>query len=187
MDFFDFLFLIVFILIIAANIAKQLKKTPKPTGRQAAPVKTGWRKALDDVLKEIREQMEKGVEPVAGKPTRGRLSWEDIILPESENKEFPVKETEPQKTVKARPMPTPIDADVVEMRTLAPEKKTSAMRMEEILLKKTRSGVMSTAAGQPDMGMMPEPEGRWSVEDLRNAMIWHEILAPPLGLRDDLR
>jgi len=188
MDFFDFLFLMVFILIIAVNIAKQLKKTSKPakpTGRRPAATGTGWKKALNDILKDIREQMEKGAEPPAGKPARGRLSWEDIILPDGKTSEMPGKAPEQRETVKARPKPMPMEAEVIEIKTLGTGKEMPAVQMEDLRLKKARSDAMSRGISQPDMGMMPED--RWSVEDLRNAVIWHEILSPPLGLRDDFR
>lgn len=182
MNFFDLLFAVVFILIIVSNIAKQMKKTPKPTGQQPAETRTGWKKALDDILRDIREQMEAGAEPVTGGPKKGRLSWEDIIPAENENREVAAEQAQPQRVANARPTPAIETADIVEIRTLTPERDARIRRIEEIRLKKAGPGVMSMGIGQPETAVMPE--SGWSVEELKNAMIWHEILSPPLGLRD---
>ncbi len=90
MDFGDVLFFIVFVIIIIANIMKQLKKAgiltsgKKPSGPPNSgsqpEKKTVWKNVLEQMLEEARKQMENQAEPEsAGIPLKHPTGWEGII------------------------------------------------------------------------------------------------------------
>ena len=186
MDFSDLLFIAVFVIIIVSQIVKQSQKKAKPAGRQAESAKPGLKKVLIDIITDIRKQMEESAQSASGKPTGRVPGWEDIISPPGGGREIPANEPESRKIAESRPKPIhgPVsrEVDFDERRTVTSEREARVRRIEELRLKKGKPGVAPLSIQQPDMGFMPED--KWSAEDLRNAVIWNEILSPPLGLRE---
>jgi hypothetical protein len=186
MDLGDLVFFVIFIIIIASNIIKQVKKQKKATDAQPAEAKTGWKKTMEDILKDIRTQMEQNVEPASGKPGRPPLGWEDLIGPEPEERQLPQKETQPQATVRMHPRPVPDPpgrgADFEELRGKGPEALKGDWDKKSIMEKKTRRAMKKPTSALPAPGSLSKTN--LPGEDLINAVIWHEILSPPLGLRN---
>jgi hypothetical protein len=189
MDLGDLIFFVIFIIIVVSNIIKQTKKakqsgkTPEST---QAETKTGWRKVVDDILKDVRAQMEQNAGSADGKPGRPPLTWEDLILVEPEEKQIPKKEIQPTAAVKTLPVGTPEasgrDADFDELRGQVREGSEWSWEKEQ---------VRETKISRRKIKSLPEPSAAGDMsgeyltdEDLANAVVWHEILSPPLGLRN---
>lgn len=107
MDFGDLVFFLIFIIIIVTNIIGQVKKSrrsqggsggaeegrfesktrPEP-GDAKSSSKTGWRKVLDDILVEVREQAQTRSRPDADSedPSFRQPSGWDVLMGETEKK-----------------------------------------------------------------------------------------------------
>jgi hypothetical protein len=198
MDFGDIFFIAVFIIIIISNVYKQMKKARLNTSGGEAPVKKpGWRAALELILEEARKQTENQAKQGTAEAPIGRpTGWENVLtqsLPESSPSKYPSK------------------ADTAEPETLKPEKSTiekaAMLKSKESdqpplgSLEKIFSVPEWTADGLSKITGMPEPvvpvpkdyyadktvkkrPQHLSQDALRNAVVWAEILAPPVGLRN---
>ena len=186
MDLGDFVFFIIFIIIIVSNIFKQVRKQKKSSDTQPVEAKTGWKKTIDDILKDIRAQVEQSAEPASGEPARRRSGWEDLILVESEERKIPQHESRQQPAVKMRPKSIPEaagrDADFDELRGLGPEVAQRERATRRVREKKSLRGIKEPSLKLPVAASIYGAE--LSSEDLKNAVIWHELLSPPLGLRN---
>ncbi|MCU0598256.1 MAG: hypothetical protein MUE70_03230 [Desulfobacterales bacterium] len=186
MDLGDLIFFGIFIIIVASNIFKQVKKSKKAPDTPPVKAKTGWKKILEDIINDARAQMEQNAEPASGKPGRPPLSWEDLILAEPEEKPLPHTVGKPKADVKMQPVSVSEasgrEADFDELRGKGPEildgdwdrvdfKDNPPPRIKKRPLPEHPETVLLSQASLND-------------DDLKNAVIWHEILSPPLGLRN---
>jgi hypothetical protein len=185
MDLGDFVFFIIFIIIIVSNIVKQVRKQKKVPDAQPAETKTGWKKTFEDILKDVRTQMEQSDAPSPMEPSRRPSGWEDLILVENEERQIPKKEDQ-QTAVKMRSKPISeapgreSDFDELRVQGLEVEKRDKGTRRtkERDFPRVTKRQL----SARPSAARVSETN--LSVEDLKNAMIWHEILSPPVGLRE---
>jgi hypothetical protein len=186
MDLGDLVFFVIFIIIVVSNIVKQVKKQKKATGALPAETKTGWKKTMEDILKDIRTQIEQGAEPPSGEPSRRPSGWEDLILAETKEKQIPQKESQQQPAVKMRQKTIPEasrrESDFDELRGQGPEADSRESENKRVKEKKFPRGMRRTLSEKPVATRMSG--AKLTVEDLKNAVIWHEILSPPLGLRN---
>ncbi len=167
--------------------------------------KTGWRQALDNILTEVREQAQNRSETEAeSEDFSGRQpsGW-DILMggagkdrdPGTVNRPQPNRETGARETalkkdkkvssapaagVKRVSHYTPASRQRSERTVYTPSRRrrpertiyTPAYRSEE-----QRKTVGVRYGHGPARRRMP-------LQDLKNAIIWHEIFSPPVGLRD---
>ncbi len=186
MDLGDLIFFLIVIVIVASNFFKQIKKPPKksPDQTQAAK-KRGVKHVLEDILKDIQTQMEPGAETSSQRPGRGSLQWEDLILMEPENNVPPQSKQPPTESppVRSKPVAGSIrqEAEFDELRGKGPESLEWDWDHGDAPKKQTRQvtqkPLMETPIEEPVLDFIL-PDG-----DLKNAIIWSEILSPPLGLR----
>ena len=245
MDFGDVIFFIVFAIIIISNIFKHLKKGGKQISGKEKPgkqpvKKSGWKKVLEQMLEEARKQMENQAEPEpAGKPSRHRTGWEDLMSKSEPEPEQPIKRTPEKKVARQTKQPIIHDDPVLEKVKFRPEcmrcnvpmkeitdlgtgkqkgliycdscgeqhkyeilngelklKPTDVVRKKSVIApersyqevdeKRGAYGKMSAPSPAPEVLSV---EGvkiprQMSRADLRNAVVWSEILGKPLGLRD---
>jgi hypothetical protein len=186
MDLGDLIFFIIFIIIVVSNIVKQAKKSRKTPDIAPAKAKAGWKKVLEDIIKDARAQMEQRTESVPGQSGRPPLNWEDLMAPEPEERPLPQKESQPQAPAKIRPRTFPEapgrESDFDDFRGLGPEADGREGENKRVKEKKSPRGMRRTLPEQP---VAARTSGaNLTVEDLKNAVIWNEILSPPLGLRN---
>jgi hypothetical protein len=186
MDFGDLVFFIVFAIIIISNILKQLKKFGKKTEENKKPVKkTGLKNILETMLEEARKQMEASAGPEsAGTPLKQKSGWEDIIsggdLISGQPAEAPEK-VEPVKEMTPPPLISEEAARTVR-KTVQPD-ESQFQYVETKKEKPKKSGFGEHPGYCTDAGLTGS-SSQLSAQELRNAVIWSEILASPLGLRD---
>lgn len=207
MDFGDLVFFLIFIIIIITNIIGQVKKsrrspsasgeaeegrfeskTRPESGETSSPAKTGWRQVLDEILVEVREQAparRRTAQKDEGAASRQPSGW-DLLMENIEKEEAPAPVPRPKrenvrkpaaKAGKDTPAPvygtkrtslyTPVSRERPERISYTPAYWSEEQR---------KTGAKSHYRG-PAVRRMP-------IRDLRNAMIWHEILSPPVALRD---
>jgi len=165
-----FLFIIVGIMLFTQILKQVARKTAKGDKKPSS----GWRKGLENLLEEFRQEMEGPKEPVetADRPARHRSWWEDLVPEES-----PAKQAESEQ----------VSAES-KGRAAASEAAASAEREKQWQkrgFKKWEPRSFAREAAPEKVKQMPHPakQERLSRQDLRQAVIWSEILAPPAGLR----
>ena len=165
-----FLFIIVGIMLFTQILKQMARKTVKKDEKPAS----GWRKGLENLLDEFRREMEaqKGSAEPSEQPAGRRSWWEDLMPEESSAKQA---ESEP------------VSSESKE-RAVASEAAASAEREKQWQkrgFKKWEPRSFAREAVPEKVKKVPHPaeQERLSRQDLRQAVIWSEILSPPRGLR----
>lgn len=192
MDFADLLFFLIFVIIIISNVYKQMKKARPKSARGGQPVdKIGLKGALEMIMAEARKQMEKqagqeAADAQAARPT----GWEAVLAGPSHEAVSPEKPVAPEheKLEKGRPEkareirqkpPVSRKAPRSPKPAVIPERQISEPVKEEKIT--PQPAVHADGAGaRTDTPARPA----FSRDALQNAVVWAEILAPPVGLRD---
>jgi hypothetical protein len=207
MDFGDLVFFLIFIIIIVTNIIGQVKKSRRPQGGSGdaeegrfdsetrpepgetpTSSKTGWRQVLDDILVEVREQAQTRSRPDADSedPAFRQPSGWDVLMGETEKK---------------RDQPTPpLTGRGTAGKSATRDRKVSSVPAPRAkraapyssLNRKRPERTSYTPAYWSEEHRQTEAKGHYRgparrripLQDLKNAIIWHEILSPPVALRD---
>jgi len=165
---FEVLFLLFILgVMIFTQILKQMaRKSVKKAEKPAA----GWRKGLENILEEFRQEMETGRESseTEEKPARVRSWWEDLM---------PEEEAPKQTAAEAAPAESGRGAATDEGEKFRDEADSG--------FRQWGAGAKARQDASPAPERVPHPakRGRLSRQDLRQAVIWSEILASPLGIR----
>ncbi len=172
---FEILFLVFIVgVMIISRILKQLARTSGENGKKPA---SGWRKALDNFLEEIRREMEKGKQaPPApeGAPRPRDYWWEDLMpegeAPGRERREDPGEAADSEKAA----------AHTSQSRD-GGEKDAPGDGFSRPWGREARP---EPPVKQKPPAMAHEKRSPMSRRDLRNAVVWSEILGRPVALRD---
>ncbi len=168
---FEILF---FLFIVGVMILSQVfKHMARKAGKTEEKPATGWRKGLENLLEEFSREMEGGQEAseIEKKPARHRNWWEDLM-----SEEIPAKETEgAQASLESNGEAASGEAVAAEQEKQWPK---SAFRTWE-----PRSFAREAVPEKVKEIPHPAKRGRLSRRDLRRAVVWSEILAPPAGIR----
>ncbi len=169
MSFDSLIFILVIVAIILSNVFKMIKKTSDTGGaKMQKPSATGWKKKVSDVLAQIKEEMRKAAEQQTGEKPSGRgTGWEQVMVPSPRPDERGVKDTPELRQTFEEAIKKPYPPEP------GPEMSVP--------------GLPSYAA--PATGAMYEQHRKQRAvvinrRNLRQAVIWSEILAKPVGLRD---
>ncbi len=156
---FDLFFPIIIILIVIFNIIKAIFPGRKGDGKKPS----GWKQAFEDIV----EQIQKEVNPDYSSAGSGTEQREHMV-----------------------PEETPLEP---KLQTVMKTKKkvSSIMEEEQETLKHRRSREEETERRKQDLKRKKAfskasafvKTARFSKKQLREAVIWAEILAPPIALR----
>jgi len=165
-----FLFIIIGIMIFTQILKQMARKTAKGDKKPSS----GWRKGLENLLEEFRQEMEgqkESAEPLE-KPAGRRSWWEDLMPEESPAKQVENEQVSAESTGKA----------AVSEEAASAEKEKQWQKRG---FKKWEPRSFAREAAPEKVKKVPHPakQARLSRQDLRQAVIWSEILAPPAGLR----
>ena len=155
MKFESLIWVVIFLIYVLSIIIKRMRAASKTENKGAH--RPDWRKKLDEFLAKARQEMNASTQEGPVQET----DWERF-LPQEDDAAEPLRdEPPPQKIVKVKEKtpapkikPTPVKAAAKSPAPVVSEKKI------------------------PSKGLAS------GTEDLRKAVIWSEILAPPLALRD---
>jgi hypothetical protein len=134
MDFGDLIFFVIFVLIIIANIVKQIKKTQRQSSAgkpedQGQAKKAGWKKVLEDMLEEASRQLEEKTSSEPENAPVGRSSGWEQILPESAFS-GPVKKKESESRPVETPRQKPLIREGARRKDATPRPKKPAFQPE---------------------------------------------------------
>lgn len=165
------LFPLIFIVIALLSIINKLKKRSKPRRDAKAP-EAGWIQKLNAVLADIQQRLQQS--PQGGAP--GPSPWERLLkggdLPGSPS-HVPAGARDELEVESVPSAPGP-----ARIRPVAPERAPAA-RADKT--PPVSSGLQAPAASSGKVSVTPAPGSR---ADLRKAVVWSEILGPPVALKD---
>ena len=195
------IFFLVVILIITTNIIKARKKLdrkkpsspPKPeseTGpRTEKKTGRGWKQNIQDLLTELQKEMNPPdrQKEKPGPPSRRSTGWEDLLpgkpAPETVADESEKMRHFPEKTTPetARPSQPGRRQTLIESRSR--QGQTPEARIGETQ-RRPPAPALDQVAGESLTGARAF---RYARKELRRAVIWYEVLGPPMSLRDPER
>jgi hypothetical protein len=165
----DNLIPIIFVLIfVVSQIFKGMATKKKDPSKKKTGGKPGLKDLLADIASQIKKEIEAANAPAQPQP-QPSSGWEKVMPPK------------PEKASEHKQAPTPKQAKVshkkraVKAPPLLPEEKS-----EKRILPEKKAPVKPAA---PEKRSFPETLD-YSTEGLRRAVVWSEILAPPLALRE---
>ena len=166
--------------ILKRIISSSRRATPKPTGRPPE-----WKKKLDRYLAQIRQEM--GTPPQEA--TSEQTGWERV-MPRAEE-EPDAKTGHPLEGPPAEPRPARRPpgwqtAPPAVTKEHYPERpKVASEKKPRGTERPVQHGPAWKTKPVEVSGIAPRPKTvGFGVSELRKAVIWSEILAPPLALRD---
>jgi hypothetical protein len=158
MKFEHLIWIIIFLVYLVTVIFKRVSTASKIGGQGIAKRRPEWREKLDNFLSQARKELEITKQEDSNKDT----GWEKV-LPREEDDLETIWEEIPLQTA----------GQVIE-KTPSPEIKPAVVKADAESIAPAVSG---KEIQSNDLG--------FGIQDLRKAVIWSEILAPPLALRDE--
>ena len=157
--------LIIILAIIGSTIWKMIKSSQSEKTEKLSVIDK-LKKAFDEMARSIQTELETR----AGEASPGTDAWERLLA-------GPASEDEPEKTAPP-PLPAPSGKpEIKEKKGLAPPLPKPADKVSQPEAE-MHPGIMATAKKQP--------VGYLGKTDLQRAVIWSEILGPPVGLRENV-
>ena len=154
----NLIWILIFLVFIVSVILKKARAGSKDGKVGTDKSQTGWKAKLDKYLSRIKQEMEASKKGGPGADT----VWEELMQTEEDTMEPALNETFPE--------------------SIAPEiKKAESAKREpvvrEVAAESTVSAADTKRAGFNDLS--------FEIQNLRKAVVWSEILAPPLALREN--
>lgn len=189
MDFESIIWIVVFLIYIASVMVKRIRRASKTEEKEATKTYSGWKEKLTkfksqvqgkfgDFMNDIKQEMEAAKQKEAKKET----GWEKFLPPKTEATDLSAEPTpkDNEKDV------TLLDAEPTR-RDLFYQKKAQPLKTVPPLKPKPPVEKVIAEKKEPldSEKKIREKELPYGIRDLRRAIIWSEILAPPIALRDE--
>jgi len=182
MDIDTLIFIIVFLAVVISNIKKILSEGKKKKGaeKKTQPEKTKKTDVLQRFVEKVVARIQEEIAPEPSEPSpggkaKGKVSGWEALLGEGAAPSAPYEEDVVRDE----------DTDDVPLESEEAESEVSEIpdAIEDIILEP--EPVIST---EDQKGIERYPESTapvYPVSELRRAVIWSEILGPPVALRED--
>ncbi|MFP3999568.1 MAG: hypothetical protein ACLFUN_06960 [Desulfobacterales bacterium] len=182
------LFFLVLIVIIISNIARIKKKQMSAAEQKEQPrqQESDWKKNLKNILAEMQGEIQ-GTPGQARKsaPQKGRSTgWEDILSAEDLAGEKTESSSPP---VESRPEARRQPVSLERGKTLIESRSSKGWTPEARMGKTQRPIPAPPLAGMAGDVRRKVRSLRISRNELRKAIVWYEVLGPPMSLRDSER
>ena len=158
MKFEHLIWIIIFLVFVVTVILKRVYAASKTGDQGIAKRRPEWREKLDKFLSQARQELEIAKQEDSNKET----GWEKVLPREEDDPETIREEIPPQRT-----------GQVLD--------KTPSPEIKPALVKADAESIEPAVSGKE---ILPK-DLEFGIQDLRKAVIWSEILAPPLALRDE--
>ena len=193
------IFFLVVAFIIITNIVKAKKKfdkgasvppeqTPGEAEPKAAPedkASAGWKRNIRDLLAELREEVveqpQRQTPEPAGQPGRG-TGWEDLVRPGPG-----ADKPDSKKPSGAGAGKQPAGSRPERGQTLIESRSRQGWTPEARIGETTRRPPAPALEQMGKKDLKPLRSHQFSRHELRRAVIWYEVLGPPMSLRDPER
>ena len=155
MKFEHLIWVVIFLVYVLSIILKRMRAASKAGDKGI--LRPQWKKKLDEFLSKARQEMNAGTQEGSEKET----DWERFLPQEDDAPEPLREEMSPQKIARV-------------------EEKTPSPTIKPAPVKAVAESTAPVVSGKK----IPQKELAYGIGDLRKAVVWSEILAPPLALRD---
>ena len=199
MDFESFIWIIIFLIYVASVIWKRVRSASKAGEKVTAKKPSGWKEKLVEFRSQFQKkaggflaQIQQEMEAAQQKDSKKETGWEKFLLPKDDEPVPAAKKTE-MMDVSPEPIQREIKADVTPEYVEPIRKETVFQKMEQPV--KATPSLKRKPFVEKDVAEKKEPavsekeifkkDMPYGIQDLRRAVIWSEILAPPLALRDE--
>lgn len=187
MKFENLIWVAIFLVYVLSVIIKRVRAASSAGEEESAGKRPGWRERFDMLANQIQKMAGEAEQPAEMIPGNREMSW-DRIDPGLENSEKPEKSEKSQETKKASaPGAAAAIAHPVLPGGRAASVKPGSAR-ERAATGRIDSVPVTPAPDRPKpsaaVKKLPHRQLPLGIPDLRRAIIWSEILAPPLALRD---
>lgn len=177
MDAGTIIFYLVIIVFIISRIRRAIKESEEGQPEKSVQ-KSGWKKALSDVMTEMQKGMEITSDQKESVSAGREVGWTDLT------DEYPdVLSEEASEYTRSAPRP-----ENPRERKPTAEMEEIQRKIEELRGHESRiSTRVATVPGMPDekdAGTGPVNPLPRLPDQLQAAVVWSEILAPPLALRE---
>ena len=158
MKFENLIWIIIIVVYVVFVILKRARAASKAGEKGVTQRRPEWREKIDKFLSQMKQEIEVTKQEGSNQET----GWEKILPQEDDEPEPVRKEISPERTER-----------VLEKTPLQKVKPTPVKAVSE-----------SMEWGVSGKKILPK-DLEFGIQDLRKAVIWSEILAPPLALRDE--
>ena len=183
------IFILVLVIIIISNLVRVQKKlkTAAPGDREEKSQPGGWKQSLRDTWEQVKKEMEAPAGDAQTRESGGRRpsGWEGL-MPEQQPA---AEKSEPAPAASGAPStpPRPEPARAARGQTLI-ESRSQEGRTPEARVGKTERRAIAPPLKGPAEPVKHRPHRlELSREKVRHAVIWYEVLGPPMSLRDPER
>jgi hypothetical protein len=177
MSFEPLVWIIILLIGIGAAISRPVRRASKFRYKNPADKGPGWRERLRTIVSQLEEMAEKGAPTDGTVSASGEMSWERIEPALEKSKEVEKKSALPEADSGAvTPAPGRVKGEGI--KPARESRKTD--RIDPVPMKFESGRPKPRGAGKKS----PSRQFPIGAQDLRKAVIWSEILAPPLALRD---
>ncbi|MFW6081511.1 MAG: hypothetical protein ACOC7W_06325 [Desulfosalsimonas sp.] len=186
------IFLLVVLIIIITNISRMKKRYEQSSsGQQKSRQEGGWKKNLRDLLAEMQgEGLPPAGERSGRRPVQGRSTgWEDLLSAEEAARQSREAESEAEpEPAREDPGSTRREPGEAKRRQTLIESRSKQGWTPEGRIGKTER--LEPAPALPEPALRKRSHVRRvlvSPRHLRQAVVWYEVLGPPMSLRDPER
>ncbi|MBW1962975.1 MAG: hypothetical protein JRJ04_16145 [Deltaproteobacteria bacterium] len=155
MKFEYLIWIVIFLIYVLLFILKRMRAASK-TGDKGS-LRPGWKEKLDEFLSKARQ----GMKSAKQDGLKMKTGWERFL---------------PQKDYDPEPLRDEMSAEKVSRA----KEKTPFPKIRPAPVEAVAKSLEPVVSGKK----IPPIDLEYGIEDLRKAVIWSEILAPPLALRD---
>ena len=183
MDFESFIWIIIFLIYVASVIYKRTRSASKAKKSVSVKKPSGWMEKLIEFQTQFQKkaggflaEIQREMEAAKLKDSKQETGWEKFLPPTDEEPILVAKEDDSPE-----PIPKKIKTDVAPKVAEPIRKKTGFQKIRRPLQATPSTEIMPSekkdVAEKKDIPL--------EIKDLKRAVIWAEILAPPLALRDE--
>ncbi len=173
MNFGDLFFLFIFLAIILFNLVKKMKERAGPRPEEGEKPKSSWKILLEEALKQMEQQKASNGAAPGTPPVFSKTGWDQILQKEPTETMQGVESLKPVMEAEPRPVEKGEGLEPLYAAEALSENEEKPGLKEKIRI---RAFAEEPAAEEKTLESV-------SLRDLRQAVIWSEILSPPLGIR----
>ena len=168
----NFIWIIIIVLAYGVSVLlKNVRAASKPGHEKIEKGRPEWKAKLDGYLSRLRQELEAAKQ----KDTQKGSGWERVLPP----KDLSLKETRTMD--RASPAVRQSGRETVPLKRPEPIRKEISPGTMGQILENTPSMILHPSVSGKKF---PAKDPAYGIQNLRRAVVWSEILAPPLALRD---
>lgn len=170
MDFELIIPILFFVIVVIANILKVIRsKATKSSEKKGPGFAGGIKTMIEGLATQIREELE----TASGEPKQQSSGWDQILSPAGPSQMPEQPPSQPQARPRVKPKAIKTVQKKAGVPLTLPQQKAPDQKPPE-----------REQTEPPILGEIPVTGPKVTANELRNAVVWSEILAPPLALRN---